>query len=80
MKELLYTNGFHAQLPKLKNTDLKVGTIIRANWNKAIHEILFIEGDIIGYNDLSGFKSLSNKDGIFRDTKAVVLACFELVK
>lgn len=80
IKDKLFTNGFHSQLPKLKKSDLKVGTVIRANWNKAIHEILFIEGDVIGYNDLSGFKSLSNKDGIFRDTKSVVLECFKLVK
>lgn len=36
--------------------------------------------DIVLYDDKSGFKSLSNEDGLFRDAKEIIIKEFQAFK
>ena len=63
---------------------IKIGQKIKAKWDGAISEIVAIENDIVTYKCF-GYenKHLSNDDnyddGLFRDTKEVILKEFRFL-
>ena len=63
---------------------IKVGQKIKAKWDGAISEIVSIENNIVTYKCYSyENKHLSsddnNNDGLFRDTKEVILNDFRFI-
>lgn len=58
--------------------DIKVGLIMRANWNGATHEIIRVENGIVVY-DWKADPCQSSDDGYYRDTIDVVLREFKAI-
>lgn len=66
----------YIQTRSLTIDDIKVGFVMRANWNGAIHEIIKIENNIVVY-DWKADTCKSSDDGYYRDTIDVVLREFK---
>lgn len=68
----------YIQTRALAIDDIKVGLIMRANWNGATHEIIGIEDNIVVY-DWKADPCKSSNDGYYRDTIEVVLREFKKI-
>lgn len=68
----------YIQTRALTIDDIKVGLIMRANWNGATHEIISIEDNMVVY-DWGLDPCKSSDDGYYRDTIEVVLREFKKV-
>lgn len=63
---------------------IKVGQKIKAKWDGAISEIVAINDDIVtykcfGYENKHLSSDDNNNDGLFRDTKEVILNDFRFI-